>query len=43
MFVILKKFYKSRLGTKAIGPFIVIKLKARSAIIRPLVMIGDYE
>ena len=43
MFVTLKNFYKSRLRTKAIGPFIIIKLKSRSAVIRPLVMIGDYE
>ena len=39
----LKYFYKSRLGTKAMGHFIIIKLKLRSAVIRPLVMIGDYE
>ena len=43
MFVMLKNFYKSRLGTKAVGPFIIIKLKSRSAVIRPLMMIGDYE
>ena len=42
----LKNFYKSKLGTKAVEPFIFIKLKARSIVIRPLVMIGepkDYE
>ena len=43
MFVKLKNFYKSRLGTKVVGPLIIIKLKSRSAVIRPLVMIGDYE
>ena len=43
MFVMLKIFYKSKFGTKAIRQFIIIKLKSRLAVIRPLVMIRDYE
>ena len=43
MYVMLKNFYRIRLGTKAVGPFLLIKLKKKSAIIRRLILISDYE
>ena len=43
MFIMLKNFYRTRLSTKAIGSFLLLKLKKKSAIIRPLVLISDYE
>ena len=42
--VMLRTFEKKRLQTNAVGPFVVVKLFARSAIIRPLIRIqGEYK